>query len=230
MALRRVLVLFGRAPRAGAVKTRLEPALGAAGAVRVYREFLRDVVALPRPHADEVVLAVAPPLDAAARAALDPVAPAAIRRTEQRGPDLPSRLEAAFADELASGDAAVVVRNTDSPLLPPEREAEAFERLDDGADLVFGPDEGGGYYLVGMTRPHRGLFPGIETSSPGNLEATLGRARTIAGRVDVLATEPDVDTPADLERLAATLAHDPGARRRAPATAAALRALGRAAS
>lgn len=220
MERRRVLALFGRGPRPGTVKTRLVPRLGANGAVRLYRAFLLDVVGSERSFVDETVLWIAPPLDERVFAGFFSPAP---RIEEQQGNDLAARLEHAFAAEFARGATAVVLRNTDSPLLPAAREEEAFLALERGADLVFGPDLGGGYYLVGMRRPYEGLFHGVATSVPGNFEATLERARE-RGSVTVLAAEPDVDTPADLDRLIATLAADPAAAARAPATARAVQA------
>jgi len=75
----------------------------------------------------------------------------------------------------------------------------------------------GGYYSVGATRAHRGLFDsgGIGTGSA--LRALLGRARTLGLCVALTEEWYDVDDTDDLARLAAELREAPS---RAPRTAA----------
>ena len=84
----------------------------------------------------------------------------------------------------------------------------AFERVESGADVVLGPAEDGGYYLIalraGAVAPR--LFEGIAWSTGQVLAATLDRCRELGLAVELLPQASDVDTPEDLHRLAARMA------------------------
>jgi hypothetical protein len=218
-----VLVFFGKEPRAGRVKTRLVPPLTAEEAADLYRAFLLDICGRQRSGDQRLVLAVAPPFD---RSVFEGELPARVALLSQRGPDLGARLAELFERQFAPGGGVrrVVVRNTDSPLLPEAIEQEAFAALARGAEIVLGPDLGGGYYLVGLSRPFPELFR-LPMSVPSNFERTVERARSLTERVALLPPFQDVDRIEDLRQLAATLAHDPAARGLAPRTVRALAAL-----
>jgi len=220
---RDILILFGKEPRAGAVKTRLAPKLTPDESALLYEAFLRDIAGRRRPFVGSVRLFVAPPFDEARMRSL---VPESIDIVAQSGADLMERMVLAFdrtfREEEGGSDGpvgSIVLRNTDSPLLSLQRERQAFQRLADGADVVLGPDRGGGYYLVGLRTPLPDLFRGTTMSAPGNYRQTLERARSLVERVDTLPAEADVDTPADYERLAACLENDPDLRAFAPRTA-----------
>ncbi|HLF47828.1 MAG TPA: TIGR04282 family arsenosugar biosynthesis glycosyltransferase [Methylomirabilota bacterium] len=112
-----------------------------------------------------------------------------------------------FAEFLGNGHAGAVAIDSDTPTLPTEHLAEAVARLRRGdADLVLGPSEDGGYYLIGLRAPHPELFDGIRWSTPEVMPETLRRAEEKGLRVALLPTWYDVDTPTDLARLRAALA------------------------
>ena len=128
----------------------------------------------------------------------------------QEGADLGERLYRGLR-RLAGEYPLVAAVGSDHPDLPIERPAEAFARLEQGADVVLGPAQDGGYYLIAVSRQAlgRALFSGIPWSTGRVLEATLQRCRQQGLAVELLGRESDVDTPADLERLAASLAARP---------------------
>src|SRR5206468_1733068 len=68
-------------------------------------------------------------------------------------------------------------------------------------DLVLGPCEDGGYYLVGMRAARPELFEGVPWSTSGVLPETTRRARDLGLGVAWLPRWFDVDTGPDLERL-----------------------------
>ena len=70
-----------------------------------------------------------------------------------------------------------------------------------GVDVVLGPTEDGGYYLIGMRAPRAALFEDMAWSTPTVLGRTLERAQRLGLRVACLPAWFDVDTAADLERL-----------------------------
>jgi glycosyltransferase A (GT-A) superfamily protein (DUF2064 family) len=95
--------------------------------------------------------------------------------------------------------------NSDGPTLPVEFLRQAFASLDDEqVDVVLGPSEDGGYYLVGLQRRCAALFD-VEMSTSRVLEHTLAQARALGMRAVCLSPWYDVDTVADLHRMAAEL-------------------------
>jgi hypothetical protein len=68
-------------------------------------------------------------------------------------------------------------------------------------DLVLGPSEDGGYYLIGLRAPHPDLFEAIPWSTSRVLPQTIRRAEAKGLRIVRLPSWYDVDTPGDLERL-----------------------------
>ena len=95
--------------------------------------------------------------------------------------------------------------NSDGPTLPVEYLDEAFARLRGGAEVVFGPCDDGGYYLVGATRPAPRLLRGVRMSTESVLADTLDLAAEEGLRVELLPAWYDVDGPGDLARLARDL-------------------------
>ena len=205
------IVLFARAAIPGRVKTRLEPRLGRSGALRLHAALVADSRALLREAARRggARAFVALTGGAAGRGAV----------TQGRG-DLGARLRRVIRALLRAGHPAVVVIGSDSPNLPAARIVRALRRLDRGADLVLGPATDGGYYLIGLRSDQPALFARMPWGGPTLLARTLGRAARLDLEVHRLAPFPDVDRPADLDRLRRALR---GRNRwRAPRTAACL--------
>jgi rSAM/selenodomain-associated transferase 1 len=198
-----VLALFAKAPRAGQVKTRLCPPLRADEAAELYRAMLLDILDQHVGASQELELWYSPP---DARAWFEANAPPVYRLRAQQGEGLGPRMAALFRAHASSG-APVVLRGTDSPSLPRENVEAAFAALS-RADLVLGPDQGGGYHLIGLRGSCDPLFE-IPLSNATVLEATLARARVLGLRVELVAEHYDVDVADDLARLRRDLS--PGA-------------------
>lgn len=120
----------------------------------------------------------------------------------QRGESFGDKLYNALADLLAEGFESAAIMDADSPTLPPAYLAEAFSELSRPGDrVVLGPAADGGYYLIGIKRPHRVLFDRITWSTERVLEETLERAREIDLEAVLLPEWYDVDSVAEFERL-----------------------------
>ena len=202
------LAVMAKAPRAGAVKTRLCPPLRPPEAAELARCFLMDAVdrvgavAGARP-----VIAYAP---SEARSEFEGLAPG-FALLAQQGDDLGARQSRLLAEVLALGHEAALVMGTDAPTLPRECLDEAVSLvMAPDVDLVIGPTDDGGYYLVGLRVPCPALFDDMPWSTSAVLSRTLDRAQRLGLRVACLPAWFDVDTKADLERLAAELAVTPG--------------------
>lgn len=195
---------MARTPGATPVKSRLHRVLGADGATALYRCFLLDRVAsLAALPGLDLTVAFTPSGARDAMAALLP----GVRLLAQRGGDLGVRMANAIEDVARDGARGVVVIGSDSPTLPLARVTEAAAAVAAGsADLVLGPAEDGGYYLVAQGRPCRDVFADVPWSTAHVLERTLAHAERLGLRVLRLASWYDVDTEADLRRLRDELA------------------------
>jgi rSAM/selenodomain-associated transferase 1 len=213
---RPVVIVMVKAPMPGTVKTRLVPPLTAESAAGLAAALVQDAVRNNRQIAD-VLIAYAP---ADGNLLLETLLPNGLHWTAQRGSDLGERMGAAMADAVALGFSPLVVVGTDSPTLPPEHIAEAIQTLQsNAADVVFGPAEDGGYYLVGAQQPQPGLFDGVAWSTEAVLTQTAANAARLHLRCHLLPAWYDIDTGEDLARLQRELEEDPTVRERIPATA-----------
>ena len=68
-------------------------------------------------------------------------------------------------------------------------------------DLVLGPSEDGGYWLIAMNKPHKNLFENISWSTPQVLSQTLQNAKHLQYPVHLLSKRYDIDTHSDLQKL-----------------------------
>jgi rSAM/selenodomain-associated transferase 1 len=194
---------MAKAPRPGTVKTRLCPPLRATEAAALYRCFLLDKIAAVGALADAQPVIAYTPDDA--RAEFDGLAPG-FSLVAQHGPDLGARLHATLAGLLGAGHSGAIAVDSDTPTLPGDFLQQAVHCLSrPGPDVVLGPTEDGGYYLIGVRRAHRELFDGVPWSTSDVLEVTLRRAADAGLRAACLPSWFDVDTPDDLERLRTVL-------------------------
>jgi rSAM/selenodomain-associated transferase 1 len=210
------LAVMAKRPHAGEVKTRLCPPLTPDEAAELARCFLLDTLDRIRRVPDiERFLAFAPP---DAERFFRSQAGGAFSLLPQQGSDLGERLADVSEALLAAGYPAVTIVGTDSPTLPDGVLHEAHAVLGrDGADLVLGPTEDGGYYLIGLRRPSRVLFEGIAWSTEAVLRQTLAKAEAAGLRTHILPAWYDVDVASDFQRLMHDLAEYPAS---APRTGA----------
>jgi uncharacterized protein len=197
------LIVVAKRPSAGQTKTRLTPPLSPDTAAQLYECFLLDTLALVgRVAGLRPVIAYWP---AGARSYFAGVAPG-FDLLLQQGNDLGERLDNALNHYLKLGYERAVIMNSDGPNLPLAFLEEAFHRLNDRADVVLGPCEDGGYYLIGLKRPAPRLLREVPMSTPRVVEETLALAAAENLTVARLPCWYDVDELADLRRLAADLA------------------------
>lgn len=212
--LRCAVVVMAKAPREGFVKTRLTGTYPARDVAGLSECMLRDTVALVQslPRVDLAVMCPAGDV-----AAIQDCLPPGVQAVGQRGNGLAAALASVF-ERFVPEYQRVVAVDSDSPHLPPARIQSALDLLGT-TDLVVGPTEDGGYYLVGASAMHPHLFDLAPLGTASARDALVGNARTLG--LSVAFTEPfyDVDLPADLRRLAAELRSEPA---RAPRTAALL--------
>jgi uncharacterized protein len=197
---RPAVAVMAKVPGAAVVKSRLHTVLSSDQASALYRCFLLDRLdGLATVSDIERVVAFTPPGAGEAIAAL---VPAGYRCVPQQGRDLGERLAGVLAGLLAEGRAGAIAIDSDSPTLPMAYVAAAAEILRHAAaDVVIGPAEDGGYYLIGVIAPQPRLFEDMAWSTSSVLPTTLMRAKDLGLRSHVLPPWFDVDTADDLMRL-----------------------------
>ena len=208
----RVLVIMAKAPRPGAVKTRLAPSLSPAAVINFYCCLLDDTLSLARSLSDVEVAIMCPQSDANELAQL---AGDKARVVAQKGEGLAAGLTSVFALLTEGHQRRVIAFNSDSPHLPRSVLENAFESLAKH-DVVVGPTHDGGYYLVGAKNSYPALFAHDGMGTSCALERLLSHARTLELSVALVAPFYDIDVADDLTRLAEELRLTPA---RAPRTA-----------
>lgn len=189
---------MAKRPIAGRVKTRLGGALTGAEAASLYRAMLADRCAQVRALdgvAPAIAFAPGEPGDPS------PEVPAGFVQVDQPDGGLGAGLAAAAA-QFVDAATPVLLVDSDSPTLPLAYLQRAVERLRSAdCDVVIGPADDGGYYLIGLSRPAPALFDDIPWSTAEVTGKTLARAAQLQLRVHQLPAWWDVDEPADLHRL-----------------------------
>lgn len=194
MEHRKALIIFAKVPVAGQVKTRLVPPLSGEEAAKLYEAFLKDTLELAKSlEGVRVVLAVQG----------GPLAPALLAQCqehfEQVGQNLGEKMAHAFEKALKDAKDVVII-GSDTPHLPQRTISQAFRALDH-QDLVLGPAEDGGYYLIGLSKPAPRLFDSISWSTPSVFKDTMAQAEKLDLPTALLHPLYDIDTSADLIRL-----------------------------
>jgi uncharacterized protein len=193
-----VLVIMAKAPRPGAVKTRLAPSLSPADITAFYCCLLEDTLALARSLSDVEVAIMCPGSDVSELAQLAGNEASVVA---QKGEGLAAGLTSVFAHFAGGRQRRVIAFNSDSPHLARSVLEGAFETLA-AHQVVVGPTHDGGYYLVGAKASHPTLFAGDGMGTSSALERLLSRARALELSVGFADPFYDIDVVDDLTRLA----------------------------
>ena len=197
---RQRLLVFGRLPEPGFVKTRLVPALSEKDASHLYQSFLDDALR-SAVKIDSLELWV--PKRPGAFEQLSLRYPQVTVRFQPEG-SLGEKLAAAFEASFSDGMDYVLAVGSDHPTLPPDYLSQGFRALR-RAHIVLGPTDDGGYYAVGMRRyawpEAAGLFVTAPWSTPELLRWTRRRARELDLLHEELPVWYDVDRPEDVWRM-----------------------------
>ena len=189
------LLLLTKAPDPGKVKTRLADFLGADAAADLYENLVHDC------------------LEMCMSADLCPVEIWCSPSTghdffqhcreryhtslQQQGQgDIGQRMSHAIMSALHHAEHVVLI-GADCPALNAEDLEMAFRVLQQGTDVVLGPAEDGGYYLIGMSSHHRCLFENIPWSTHKVLAATEKHLQEQGLSWYLLPVHRDIDTAED---------------------------------
>jgi hypothetical protein len=206
------VAVFVRWPEPGQVLPGLVPRVGGDAAAEVYSAFVGDLVAsMPLASFDAFLYSADNAEGFRVRFPDVPV-------RAQRGRGEGRRLHACFEELLSTHPLAVIVGSS-LPDLHPRMLESAFEMLE-RRDVVVGPTERGGFYLLGMREP-RDVFCGIDWGSPNLLVTLLRNFERAHLDYGFFPTRQKVESYEDLLALRRRLL-----RPMAPLTFATLQALG----
>jgi len=188
------LALFAKNPEAGKVKTRLGKILGMENAKHLYEAFLKDLIIQHKeqPYHFTIFsnsLNLFPLKDLGGGGTL---------LKQQEGNNLGDKMQHAFRTLLKTSKKVVII-GSDMPHLTPKIVNEAFNSLEDH-DIVLGPTEDGGYYLIGMKKDHD-VFTGIPWSTKEVLQKSLKKIEDNHLTHHLLEKGFDVDVIDDMHKL-----------------------------
>ncbi|MEX2191747.1 MAG: TIGR04282 family arsenosugar biosynthesis glycosyltransferase [Bacteroidota bacterium] len=191
------LILFGRYPHPGKVKTRLAATTG--------DEFAADIYKACCEHIFDEFETIGGTLqrfffysDGSDGPLAERWPPPSYSCVPQHGRDLGERLSNASAFAFERGFHRCIITGTDVPDVSGDLIKNAIDSLET-VDLVIGPARDGGYYLLG-TRTHMPeVFQDIAWSCDTVLADTLRSARRLGMSSILLPELVDLDTEGDLQ-------------------------------
>jgi len=116
----------------------------------------------------------------------------------QKGTDLGERMKNAIEDGFNDGYSHIALIGSDLPNISEKIIQDGFNELIKN-EIVFGPAEDGGYYLVGMSKFHNFIFENKPWSESNLLDITLKEIHQKNIDVSLLETLNDIDTFEDLQ-------------------------------
>lgn len=196
------LIVFTRYPEVGKTKTRLIPALGAAGAATLQRQMteftLKQVEKLvQRRQGGLNSLSVEIRFAGGDRTLMQDWLGSHWSYQPQATGDLGEKLQQAFQAAFEAGSQRIVTIGIDCPELDAVTLAQAFQALQEH-DLVLGPATDGGYYLIGLRSLMPELFSGVDWGTERVFQQTMAVAESKGVAIATLTPLTDVDRPEDL--------------------------------
>jgi len=196
--VKRRLILFTRWPTAGQAKTRMIPALGAAGAADLHRTLTEHTLSRITAASRSCAFDLEVRYTGSTHANMQSWFGRDLSYQMQSEGDLGARMRIALNDAFVAKYSQVVIVGSDCPSITPFILQQAFSALD-LCDLVLGPATDGGYYLIGLNHPEHRLF---EEPITWGTEKVLAQTRKIAEtcklKTCLLPLLSDVDEPEDL--------------------------------
>jgi len=206
------LVIMAKAPRPGRVKTRLTESLSSPALIALYRCLLEDTLELAKSLQGVEVEVVCPESD---QEELAQLVGNTVQVVAQKGEGLAAGLNFVFRHFTAAGRQRVIAFNSDTPHLAPAVLEGAFEILATH-DVVVGPTNDGGYYLVGTKAAYPTLFESDGLGTKSALERLLARTKDLGLSTGFSEPFYDIDVANDLVQLGRELQFAPA---KAPRTA-----------
>ena len=195
MSVEDVLMIFAKYPEPGRVKTRLAKTLGDDTAVQLYRLMAADIIRrLKGCRHYKTVIFFDPPHRASG---IKDWLGTDLCYIKQSGQDLGERLSNAFRVVLRSGAGRAVVIGTDCLGITQDTISKTLQYLAE-KDVVIGPAEDGGYYLLGLSQYIPELFISIDWSTDKVFHQTIDEVKRLGLSFAILKPLKDLDDSSDL--------------------------------
>ncbi len=192
-----LLIMFIKAPHPGAVKTRLQTHLSPQQAALLYQALVEDQTEALISGDYDLVLFFSPVEE---EPFISDWLGSGLRLQAQHGGDLGARMHNAFLWAFRQGYKRTALIGSDVPDINQELILHAFTVLGK-KELVIGPSEDGGYYLIGLRRPCAALFENMTWSVDSVCEETLRRAGQARLTVGTLVEKRDIDSIEDVRQV-----------------------------
>jgi rSAM/selenodomain-associated transferase 1 len=188
------LIIIAKHPQKAEVKTRLSRSLSDKKRIKLYTYLVEDTMKrLGRIESIDTFIACAP-MDSSKYFSRFGLSLLPLPEG-----DLGERMFYAFGEIFKRGYRRSALVGVDIPALTGKIVAEAFNLLSEN-DVVFGPAQDGGYYLIGMTKLMRELFEGVPWSSNETLGKSVENAKRSRCRVAFTRPLSDIDTIEDVRK------------------------------
>ncbi|MBN4081688.1 TIGR04282 family arsenosugar biosynthesis glycosyltransferase [bacterium AH-315-C07] len=185
-----LLLIFVKKPELGKVKTRLAESIGDMNALVIYKKLLLHTrYTVSKLKADKVIF-YSESIQA------DDLWNDIGTKEGQIGINLGSKMENAFKSGFNKDYDRLVIIGSDCHEINHSIIDNAFEKLN-SCDVVIGPSNDGGYYLLGMNKLHP-LFSNKQWSHPTVLESTIKDCESQKLNVEMLQSLNDIDHLDDL--------------------------------
>jgi rSAM/selenodomain-associated transferase 1 len=188
---KKALIIFTRNPELGKCKTRLAKTLGDESALAIYKYLLQHTAKVAANlDADRFVFYsenINPN---------DIWTPNVFQKKLQVGKDLGTRMHNAFLELLNMGYKKVIIVGSDLLDLDASLIENAYEQLEKH-DVVLGPAEDGGYYLLGLKEMQNSIFKNKKWGTETVREETLKDLKNCD--VNLLKVLNDIDTFEDMK-------------------------------
>lgn len=191
-----LLIIFVKNPELGKVKTRLAATIGEEEALNVYKQLLTHTYLITKDQPEDKVVFYSDFVDH-----FDEWDNDLFEKHAQIGRGLGERMSNAFDWAFEKGYQSVCIIGSDCFELDQQIIKNAFERLK-ATDIVIGPSLDGGYYLIGMKKPHHFLFKNKHWSTGSVLKETIKDIKLRNISTCLLSVLQDVDVESDLKAMA----------------------------
>ena len=186
------LIIFIRNPVPGKVKSRIAETMGIVNAFTIYHELLKVTHdTCLRMHDCSKLLYYSEEI-----LTDDGWDNQIFEKRLQQGFDLGEKMMNAITENLKKYGSVVLI-GSDCPYITMAILREAFDILENN-DLVIGPAEDGGYYLIGAKASYPELFKNIDWGSNSVFNQTIEKALNL--KVGLLEKLSDIDTETDYKR------------------------------
>jgi rSAM/selenodomain-associated transferase 1 len=181
------LILFVRKPEKGKVKTRIAATEGDDFALAIYKKLLAHTHSITAPLDCSKYVFYAGTIED------QDMWTEGYEKVLQAETDLGNRMKTAFARLFEKGHSRICIIGSDCYELSTEFIEDAYEQLEN-VDVVIGPAQDGGYYLLGMKEELKDVFQGIDWSTEKVLTQTITQLEKGEYTFALLPLLHDVDT------------------------------------